>query len=272
MAFWPYSPNFSQNLVTIDQFLQAHGYTRNAAAGIAGDIYGESGGNPEAVGSGGWGLIGWTPSTPGQYANLYPTGNPQTDFAHQLQGILQYNVAEATPSAMAALQAATSPTAAAQVYSAQFERPAVLYSDVNPGISAAVYQSAGTYAGSTERLPNGQIVRTSGGVPLSTIGGVTGATDSAILASRTSGSTTTGTPTGTGQIVLAHFPLFGNVTVPSSLIVRGALLLLGLFLVYVAMKGMTSEGSGPAEIISTGADSATKDAGRAAETAAGAAA
>ncbi|HYK30287.1 MAG TPA: phage tail tip lysozyme, partial [Streptosporangiaceae bacterium] len=49
------------NFGKIVAFLTAHGYTKMAAAGIAGNIYQESKGNPESVGTGGGGLIGWTP-------------------------------------------------------------------------------------------------------------------------------------------------------------------------------------------------------------------
>ncbi len=49
------------NVTAIVSFLLAHGYSDNAAAGIAGNIYQESKGNPESEGMGGGGLIGWTP-------------------------------------------------------------------------------------------------------------------------------------------------------------------------------------------------------------------
>lgn len=51
----------SANYIVIARYLVAHGYSGAAAAGVVGDIAGESGGNPESVGSGGGGLIGWTP-------------------------------------------------------------------------------------------------------------------------------------------------------------------------------------------------------------------
>ena len=71
------------NYAAIVGFLTAHGYTGNAAAGIAGNIWQESDGNPESVGDGGGGLIGWTP-LPGGYV----TGNPSADLQTQLSGIL----------------------------------------------------------------------------------------------------------------------------------------------------------------------------------------
>ena len=72
------------NYGAIVTFLTAHGYSDNAAAGIAGNIYAESGGNPESVGDGGGGLIGWTP-LPGGYV----TGNPAADLQTQLNAILR---------------------------------------------------------------------------------------------------------------------------------------------------------------------------------------
>src|SRR5262249_24526045 len=74
------------NYVTIVRFLIRHGYTRLAAAGIAGNIYQESKGNPESVGSGGGGLIGFTPLPSGLV-----TGNPAADLRTQLNAILTYN-------------------------------------------------------------------------------------------------------------------------------------------------------------------------------------
>jgi hypothetical protein len=63
------------NYAAIVGYLTAHGYTGIAAAGIAGNIYQESMGNPESVGSGGGGLIGWTPLPVG-----FVTGNPAADL------------------------------------------------------------------------------------------------------------------------------------------------------------------------------------------------
>ena len=74
------------NYAAIVSFLTSHGYTGNAAAGIAGNIWQESGGNPESVGDGGGGLIGWTP-LPGGYV----TGNPAADLQTQLAAILTFN-------------------------------------------------------------------------------------------------------------------------------------------------------------------------------------
>jgi LysM repeat protein len=106
------------NYAAIVGFLTSHGYTGNAAAGIAGNIWQESGGNPESVGDGGGGLIGWTP-LPGGYV----TGNPAADLQTQLTAILAFNQiwAQYVP----ALNAASSPAAAAAIYVTDFERAGI---------------------------------------------------------------------------------------------------------------------------------------------------
>lgn len=104
------------NYGTIVDYLTAHGYAGIAAAGIAGNIYQESKGNPESVGSGGGGLIGWTPLPAG-----FVTGNPAADLQVQLAAILTYN--QQWSAYVPALNAATSATEAADIYMNDFERP-----------------------------------------------------------------------------------------------------------------------------------------------------
>jgi len=106
------------NYATIVSFLTAHGYTGIAAAGIAGNIFQESEGNPESVGSGGGGLIGWTPLPAG-----FVTGNPSADLQTQLEALLTYN--QQWSQFIPALNAATSATQAADVYMTDFERPGI---------------------------------------------------------------------------------------------------------------------------------------------------
>jgi Phage tail lysozyme len=106
------------NYATIVSFLTAHGYTGNAAAGIAGNIYQESMGNPESVGSGGGGLIGWTPLPAG-----FVTGNPAADLQTQLAAILTFN--QQWAGYLPALNAATSPAQAADIYVQDFERAGI---------------------------------------------------------------------------------------------------------------------------------------------------
>jgi LysM repeat protein len=106
------------NYAAIVGFLTSHGYTGNAAAGIAGNIWQESGGNPESVGDGGGGLIGWTP-LPGGYV----TGNPSADLQTQLAAILTFN--QIWSQYIPALNAASSPAAAAAIYVTDFERAGI---------------------------------------------------------------------------------------------------------------------------------------------------
>jgi hypothetical protein len=124
------------NYATIVNFLVANGYTPMAAVGIAGNIYQESGGNPESVGTGGGGLIGWTPLPAG-----FVTGNPAADLQTQLSALLSYNQqwAEYIP----ALNAATSPTDAADIYMDDFERPGDPAAANREGAAVAVAQACG---------------------------------------------------------------------------------------------------------------------------------
>ncbi|HEY6279677.1 MAG TPA: phage tail tip lysozyme [Streptosporangiaceae bacterium] len=111
-------PMLPANYAAIFGFLTAHGYTGIAAAGIAGNIYQESGGNPESAGTGGGGLIGWTPLPPGLV-----TGNPAADLQTQLAAILTYN--QQWSQYLPALNAATTPAQAADIYVTEFERAGI---------------------------------------------------------------------------------------------------------------------------------------------------
>ena len=82
------------------------------------NIYQESGGNPESVGDGGGGLIGWTP-LPGGYV----TGNPAADLQTQLSAILTFN--QIWAQYIPALNAAGSPAEAANIYVTDFERAGI---------------------------------------------------------------------------------------------------------------------------------------------------
>ena len=120
-----------ENYEAIVKFLMAHGYTGLAAAGIAGNIYRESTGNPESVGSGGGGLIGWTPLPAG-----FVTGNPAADLQTQLSALLTYN--QQWSQYIPALNAATSATQAADIYMNDFERPGVPAASEREGAAVAV--------------------------------------------------------------------------------------------------------------------------------------
>ena len=121
----------SGNMVQIASYLEDHGATKAGAAGIAACIWGESGGNPESVGSGGFGLIGWTGNTIGLPPGYNgPTGNTAADMDTQLAGVVGYIEAEG---GFGPINAAGSAVGAAQVFSSKYEKPAVLYSDIHYG-------------------------------------------------------------------------------------------------------------------------------------------
>jgi Phage tail lysozyme len=124
------------NYAAIVNYLVAHHYTKMAAVGIAGNIYQESKGDPESVGSGGGGLIGWTPLPSG-----FVTGNAAADLQTQLAALLTYNQGWAQYVPM--LNAATNPTDAAYIYMTYFERPGLPAASNREGAAVAVAQACG---------------------------------------------------------------------------------------------------------------------------------
>jgi len=125
-----------ENYAAIVAFLTGHGYTGLAAAGIAGNIYQESKGDPESVGTGGGGLIGWTPLPAGLV-----TGNPAADLRTQLAAILAYDRQWSRYLPM--LNAATSATQASDVYMTYFERPGLPAAANREAAAAAVASACG---------------------------------------------------------------------------------------------------------------------------------
>jgi Phage tail lysozyme len=124
------------NVTAIVSFLLAHGYSHNAVAGIAGNIYQESKGDPEAIGMGGGGLIGWTPLRSGLI-----TGNPSADLQTQLAALLDYN--EGWSSYLPALNAAASPASAAYIYVTDFERAGIPAAATREASAANVASACG---------------------------------------------------------------------------------------------------------------------------------
>jgi hypothetical protein len=125
-----------ENFPAIVGFFTAHGYTKMAAAGIAGNMYQESKGDPESAGSGGGGLIGFTP-LPADYV----TGNVAADLHTQLEAVLAYN--QQWAAYIPALNAATTPTRAADVYMNDFERPGIPAAYNREGAANAVAAACG---------------------------------------------------------------------------------------------------------------------------------
>ena len=118
-----------QNWNAIASFLASHGFTKFAAAGVAGNIDAESGGRPEQLeigGGGGGGLIQWTP-----YPAGYITGNVSQDLMTQLYGILSFG---GGPSMV---NQATSPSNAAQIYQDYYEKPANLSASLPQRMASA---------------------------------------------------------------------------------------------------------------------------------------
>lgn len=123
------------NLLTAAKYLVSNGYSKAAAAGIAGCIAGESAGDPEAVGDQGtsFGLI----QEHGNYSYLV-TGNATKDLQSQLQAIIAYNNAQGA-GLIHMLNSITDPVAASDFYSENFERPLVKDSDVRASVATSVY-------------------------------------------------------------------------------------------------------------------------------------
>lgn len=131
------------NLLAIAQYLVQHGYSKAAAAGVAGCVAGESAGNPESVGSGGGGLIGWTPLGSAAPNSNIITGNVQQDMSAQLADILYYDSTEIGQSLVSQLNGQTDPVAAADFFSQNFEKPAVTDSDVRPSVAQQIFSELG---------------------------------------------------------------------------------------------------------------------------------
>jgi LysM repeat protein len=131
------------HLLALGQFLVEHGYSKAAAAGIASCVDGESLGNPESVGSGGGGLIGWTPLSSAQPNANIVTGNVAQDMMTQLGDILFYNSNEIGQSMVNELNGLGDPVAAADFYSQHFEKPAVTNGDVVVSVAQQVFSELG---------------------------------------------------------------------------------------------------------------------------------
>src|SRR5215831_624374 len=148
---------YMTNLLNIARWLMAQGFSRAAAAGVAGTVSGESMGNPEQMeigGGGGAGLIQWTPASSASPIRPIITGNRQQDFNNQLVDMLNY--AETNQSAAIArggvnlqtLKQASDPTQAA-IWWGMYEGPKVPGSDVRSGVATDVYNQLQGYKPNT---------------------------------------------------------------------------------------------------------------------------
>lgn len=130
-------------LLAVAQYLVENGYSKAAAAGGASCVDGESGGNPESVGSGGGGLIGWTPISSAAPNSNIITGNASQDMMTQLADILYYNSSEIGQSLVNQLNTISDPVSAADFFSENFEKPAVTNSDVVPSVAEQLFSELG---------------------------------------------------------------------------------------------------------------------------------
>jgi hypothetical protein len=130
-------------LLAVAQYLVENGYSKAAAAGVASCVDGESSGNPESVGSGGGGLIGWTPISSAAPNSNIITGNPSQDMMTQLGDLLYYNSTEIGQSLVDQLNTISDPVQAADFFSQNFEKPAVTDSDVVPSVAEQIFSELG---------------------------------------------------------------------------------------------------------------------------------
>lgn len=151
-----------QNAQAIYSFLVGQGLSPNAAAGVAGNIYQESQGNPESAGTGGRGLIGWTP--PGTLPNSAFTGNTQKDLQAQLQQVMVYIKANGSVADINA-HAAT-PKDAADWFSGHYERPGIpaLANREGAANSVAAAAKSGNWQGSASITTSASLTSASGGL------------------------------------------------------------------------------------------------------------
>ena len=124
-----------QNGTTIYKYFRSNGYSPIQAAGATASIYGESTWNPEAAGTGGRGLIGWTP--PSKLPDSAFTGNAAQDMSAQLPLIIEFVNANGDQGAVAMMAGATSVHQAAEIWGQKVERYGI--DDVHTaGVDSAV--------------------------------------------------------------------------------------------------------------------------------------
>jgi hypothetical protein len=123
-----------QRGTTLYSFFRANGYSPIQAAGAIASIHGESSWNPDDSGTGGRGLIGWSP--PSTLPDSAFTGNTAADMAAQMPLILDFVNASGDQGAVTLMAGATTITQAAQIWDSRVERAGI--NDVHPdGVSKA---------------------------------------------------------------------------------------------------------------------------------------
>lgn len=109
-----------QNGTTIYKYFRSNGYSPMQAAGAIASIWGESSWNPEASGTGGRGLIAWTP--PSTLPDSAFTGNAAKDMSAQLPLILTFVSKSGDSGAVAMMAGATTVHNAAEIWGQKVER------------------------------------------------------------------------------------------------------------------------------------------------------
>jgi len=165
------------NWAAITSFLTSHSYSKNAAAGIAGNVQAESGGNPEELqigGGGGTGIIQWTPASSAAPLQPIITGNVSADLATQLTDLLTYNSAKQASglASIAALNAEPTAAVAAAYYESAFEHPASLADAPLRSANANAVLTAMTKGGGNGGVTTASVVTKCTGTKTTTTGDV----------------------------------------------------------------------------------------------------
>lgn len=206
------------NATAIMDGLIADGLTPVAAAGILGNVEAESGGDLNSVGSGGGGLIGYTP-----ISSAPAGGAPGQPIGAQISAIVAY-IQRSYPGGVQQLDAFTDPEAAGESFAQYGERCAACgYQD---GTSQLAIRGANAQE-AYQAYQSGTL----GSAQQGSIDTMAGA----------GAAQTTASETGTA---LLQTPI-GNVTLPSGLISRAAIGLFGIVLLYMALKSMFSNDTMP---------------------------
>lgn len=143
------------------------GWSPQAAAGIVGNLYGESGLNPAAVGDGGkaYGIAQWHPDRQANFARVMGRSIVGSTVEQQLQ-FVNWELNNTESKAGGLLRKASSVADATKTFMTAFERPANL-SSLNKRISAAQDAISGALKnklGSAARIAANTIMPGSGEV------------------------------------------------------------------------------------------------------------
>lgn len=131
---------FPKDAKQIYQYLTSVGYSPIAAAGILGNIGVEGPTGPESQGTGGAGLIGWTPPSAAFPITPIVTGNPTRDLHVQLTDLVAWG--KRNNAAPGIMNSARTPAAAAALWETHAERAGVVVMAERQSIANQVYRAA----------------------------------------------------------------------------------------------------------------------------------